>query len=300
MSDPTSDSPNLAQTITYEALSGFFVQNDRSPSPNPHPPAFGLKNHTSATYWKDFKARIEKLQSSAPQSPPTRYVVCWVARHGQGFHNVCVDEHGIDAWEKKFSKEFTDGKITWGPDAKLTPLGETQAKDINKLWKAELGRPNDPAPLPTKWFSSPLTRALETLNLTFGDIFPKDADTGELVSKPLVIENLREELAPYTSDLRSTKTQIQNAYPNFKIEEGFTEEDELWSTSVSEPDPQFKIRMKATLDNIFGKLLESSDTYISITAHSGIASMILRIIGHRSYPLPAGGVVPVVIKVTTT
>lgn len=79
--------------------------------------------------------------------------------------------------------------------------------------------------------------------------------------------------------------------------------------------------MKATLDHIFGNLLESSDTcmyaqwrerraadktsfaidkVISITAHSGIASMILRIIGHRSYPLPAGGVVPVVIKVTAT
>jgi hypothetical protein len=38
---------------------------------------------------------------------------------------------------------------------------------------------------------------------------------------------------------------------------------------------------------------------ISITSHSGVSAEILRLVGHRDYPLPAGGVVPVVIKVIT-
>jgi hypothetical protein len=36
---------------------------------------------------------------------------------------------------------------------------------------------------------------------------------------------------------------------------------------------------------------------ISITTHSGVAMAILRIIGYREYPLPSGGVYPIVVKV---
>jgi len=286
----------MARRFSYEAVPGFFVQSEASPTPDPHPPAFGLKEHTSATYWGDFQAQIKNLQSLAPSS--TRYVVCWIARHGQGWHNVAVDKYGIDEWERRWSKKNGNGEITWGPDAKLTPLGEAQARGVNEVWKAELARLDDPIPIPTKLFSSPLARALATTDITFKDVIPKDNNTGDLVSRPRVLENLREQLAPYTSEHRSSKTQIQNTYPAFEIEDGFTEEDKLWSPHFSESDTRFNIRMRATLDRIFGDLLESTDTFISITSHSGVAAAILRIVGHRSFPLPAGGVIPVVIKVT--
>ncbi|KAF8734259.1 Phosphoglycerate mutase-like protein, partial [Rhizoctonia solani] len=196
---------NNSQGIRYEAISGFFIQSDPSTNPQPHPPAFGLKSRTSATYWEDFEARIQKLQQSAPD-------------------NVGVDRYGPIAWENKWSKQNGDGEITWGPDAKLTPLGEAQAKGVNEIWKKELSRPGDPIPVPTRLFSSPLTRALATLDLTFKGVLPKDESTGDPVRSLLVIENLREELSPYTSDHRSSKTDIQKAYPGFLFEDSFTEE----------------------------------------------------------------------------
>ncbi|GAB1523137.1 Probable phosphoglycerate mutase pmu1 [Rhizoctonia solani] len=246
---------NNSQGIRYEAISGFFIQSDPSTDPQPHPPAFGLKSRTSATYWEDFEARIQKLQQSAPGN--VRYVVCWLARHGQGWR---VDRYGPIAWENKWSKQNGDGEITWGPDAKLTPLGETQAKAVNEIWKKELSRPGDPIPVPTRLFSSPLTRALATLDLTFKGVLPKDESTGDPVRSPLVIENLREELSPYTSDHRSSKTDIQKAYPGFLFEDSFTEEDQLWSEFVSESTEDFTSRLKATLDHIFKDLLGEKDT----------------------------------------
>ncbi|CAE6520537.1 unnamed protein product [Rhizoctonia solani] len=250
---------NFAQRIRYETVTGFFIQSDGPATPQAHPPAFGLASRTSSTYWKEFEASIKSLQQSAPKG--VRYVVCWLARHGQGWHNVCVDKYGIDEWETHWSKLNGNRDMTWGPDAKLTPLGETQAKEVNALWKEELSRPGDPVPLPTKLFSSPLARALATLDLTFKDILPNGEDIDD-PRKPLVLE------------------------------------DELWSETVSESDREFGSRMKATLDHIFKDLLEETDTFISITAHSGVAAAILRLVGHPSYPLPGGGVVPVVIRAT--
>ncbi|CAE6434468.1 unnamed protein product [Rhizoctonia solani] len=289
-----SEVSGLARQVRYEAVPGFFIQSDQSTGSQAHPPAFGLKLRASSTYWNDFQAQIKSLQQSAPEG--VRYVVCWLARHGQGWHNVGVDDHGMVEWDNHWSKLNGDGRITWGPDAKLTPLGKTQAREVNELWKKELSRPGDPIPIPTKLFSSPLARALATLDLTFEDVLPKDGNTGNPIGKSLIIENLREALAPYTSDHRSSKTEIQKTYPAFHFEETFTEEDELWSESVSESDTEFSSRMKAALDHIFEDLLEETDTFISITAHSGVAATILRLIGHRSYPLPGGGVIPVIIK----
>ncbi|CAE6446951.1 unnamed protein product [Rhizoctonia solani] len=291
-----SEVGNLSTQIHYESIPGFFIQSDRTAAPQAHPPAFGLKLSTSPTYWNDFKTRIEGLQQSAPKG--VRYVVCWLARHGQGWHNVGVDRHGLTEWINHFSKLNTDGEITWGPDAKLTPLGETQAREVNALWKKELSRPSDPVPIPTKLFSSPLARALATLDLTFKDVIPNDTNAGDTGGNPLVVENLREALAPFTSDHRSSKSDIQKLYPAFRFEESFTENDQLWSESVSETDDEFSSRMKATLDHIFKDLLDETDTFISITAHSGVAATILQLVGHRAYPLPGGGVVPIVIKAT--
>ncbi|KAG9077412.1 hypothetical protein FS749_010712 [Ceratobasidium sp. UAMH 11750] len=57
-------------------------------------------------------------------------------------------------------------------------------------------------------------------------------------------------------------------------------------------------RLKRALDHIFGSLLGDNDTYFSITAHSGTIAAALRVIGHREYRLPTGGVIPVVIRAT--
>ena len=63
-----------------------------------------------------------------------------------------------------WSKLNGDGEIVWGPDPLLTHLGELQAEEAHEAWKKEL--PHG-VPLPEKFFSSPLKRALDTWKITF-------------------------------------------------------------------------------------------------------------------------------------
>ncbi|KAG8695120.1 hypothetical protein FRC08_008029, partial [Ceratobasidium sp. 394] len=274
------------------ALPGFFIHFDPESDPTtigPNPPAFGLKERDSGTYWAEFKDNIAKLQSEAPKG--VKVAVCWFGRHGEGWHNVADATYGREAWDNYWYKFNTDGKITWGPDAEPTELGNDQAKQAAKVWATEMAR-SDPVPLPTKIFSSPLSRAAQTLEITFSEVLKS---TGV---RPYVIEDLREMIGRHTTDKRRTKSYIQKTFPGFDIEPGFTEEDELWSPTERETDAEMEPRLKRALDHIFGSLLGDNDTYFSITAHSGTIAAALRVIGHREYRLPTGGVIPVVIRAT--
>ncbi|QRV96967.1 histidine phosphatase family containing protein [Ceratobasidium sp. AG-Ba] len=284
------------ETFSYQVVPGYFIQTDNSTDPSkvgPNPPAFGLKANTSATYWSDFKASISKLQREAPKG--VRYAVCWFGRHGQGWHNVAESFYGTQAWDDYWSKLNGDGNMTWGPDALLTDLGKQQAQLAHNAWVTELAK-KDPVPLPTKLFSSPMSRAASTLNITFSGVLV-DVDGKHDIVKPYIMENLREIIGVHTCDERRTKTYLRKTY-DFRIEPGFTENDELWTADHRETDEEANTRLKAALDTIFGKLLSNHDTFFSITAHSGAIGAALRVLGHRQYSLPTGGVIPVVIKAT--
>ncbi|CAE6444331.1 unnamed protein product [Rhizoctonia solani] len=285
------------KNFTYEVVPGYFVQTNADTNPStvgPNPPAFGLIANTSATYWSDFKANITKLQKSAPKN--VKYVVCWFGRHGQGWHNLAESTYGTAAWDDYWSKLNGDGNITWGPDALLTDLGKQQAQLAHNTWATELAKA-DPVPLPTKLFSSPMSRAASTLDITFTGILLTESGKKDKV-QPYVMEGLREVYGVHTCDKRRTKTYIRETYNDFGIEPGFTEEDELWTADHRETNDEADARLKATLDTIFGRLLGSKDTFISVTAHSGAIGAALRVLGHRAYSLPTGGVIPVVIKAT--
>ncbi|CAE6489356.1 unnamed protein product [Rhizoctonia solani] len=184
----------------YEAIPGFYIQSEPPATLNPvrRPPAFGLKEHASPTRWKDFKDCIDLLQHSAPED--TRYIVCWLARHGQAWHNM-----GTSTFQGNSSMSGWDNQTA---DPPLTPLGESQAKKLNNLWKAELQRSSDPIPLPTKLFCSPLSRALATMKITFEGLLLANANARTLGERPLVLEGLREVISPFTHDKRSSKTEI--------------------------------------------------------------------------------------------
>ncbi|KAF8748953.1 Phosphoglycerate mutase family [Rhizoctonia solani] len=309
-----------ARTFTYEVVPGYFIQTDPSTVPatvGPNPPAFGLIANTSATYWSDFKANITKLQKNAPKK--VKYAVFWFGRHGQGWHNLAESTYGTAAWDDYWSELNGDGNITWGPDALLTDLGKQQAQLAHNTWVTELGKP-DPVPLPTKLFSSPMSRAASTLDITFTGILLTESGKKDKV-RPYVMEGLREVLGVHTCDKRRTKTYIRQTYKNFGIESGFTEEvsyllssagflaplittgsfnvkDELWTADHRETNDETDARLRRTLDAIFDRLLGPKDIFISVTAHSGAISSALRVLGHRAYSLPTGGVIPVVIKAT--
>ncbi|ELU36450.1 hypothetical protein AG1IA_09521 [Rhizoctonia solani AG-1 IA] len=96
----------------------------------------------------------------------------------------------------------------------------------------------------------------------------------------------------------------------------FNVKDELWTADHRETNDETDARLRRTLDAIFDRLLGPKDIcmwlpnglilgilplvrlVISVTAHSGAISSALRVLGHRAYSLPTGGVIPVVIKAT--
>ncbi|KAG8697353.1 hypothetical protein FRC08_006581 [Ceratobasidium sp. 394] len=294
-----SDQTSLGETFSYEVVPGYFIQTDDSSDPatvGPNPPAFGLKANTSTTYWSDFTNSIAKLQKEAPRG--VKYAVCWFG--------PVMDRGGT-----MYPSRFTGRKpgTTIGPcwmemrtshgvvaDPELTDLGKQQAQLAHDAWVTELAK-KDPVPLPTKLFLSPLSRAASTLEITFRGILLGDKGSHGTM-KPLIMENLREDIGEHTCDKRRTRTYLQGAYPDFCIEAGFTEEDELWTADHRETDDEISARLKAALDTIFGRLLSEDDTFFSITAHGGAITAALRVLGHRPYALATGGVILVVIKAT--
>lgn len=63
-------------------------------------------------------------------------------------------------------------------DPRLTLIGEGQARSAHAAWEREILRG---LPVPQRFYCSPLTRAIRTLQLTFEGILPPDL-------KPIILE----------------------------------------------------------------------------------------------------------------
>ena len=100
-------------------------------------------------------------------------------------------------------------------------------------------------------------------------------------------------MGEHTCDRRSTRTVIHDAVPKWKIEEGFTEEDELWQPDHRETWAEHDARVQRLLNDIFN---HDDYAFISFTAHSGAIASMLRVIGHQQLKVPTGGMMPVLIK----
>lgn len=153
-------------------------------------------------------------------------------------------------------------------DPDLTELGKSQAEAAHKAWVDELP---SKIPLPQKFYSSPMTRAMLTHSITFKDIVAEEdrktivlevrtVNDLSVVSLIFSRQNLREEYGEHTCDKRKTRSEIQSAFPSFLIEEGFTENDELW-TPERESKAHAASRARAVLDRIFGNDQEQSMFY---------------------------------------
>ncbi|EMG45434.1 hypothetical protein G210_4387 [Candida maltosa Xu316] len=237
---------------------------------------------------------INQLHTLNAQSDPEKvqYKLFFLARHGQGYHNL---KHDADpeAWEAKWKHLFTDGKTTWGPDPELTKLGEEQAKDNNKTWKNELvNNKNQDSTLilPTKFFSSPFRRSINTLVHTWHDI----VDLKEI--KPLIEEHWRETIGTVTCDQRSKRSVIAEKYEplGFKIEPGFEELDALWTPDRRETVAEQAIRQNSGFQEIFNDY--PKDEIVSITSHAGSIRAQLMVLGHRAFAIGTGGMIAVFVK----
>lgn len=269
-------SPSSSTYINYTTVTGYFLQDDPSTNAttfNFMATNFGLINQTYSsnetlnydklTQWQRFKHQVKQLNHEAPSD--VRYRLLYLGRHGDGFHNDAEAYYGTPAWNCYYSELDGNATVSWS-DAHLSPLGVTQALAVNKFWASEIETQKIPAP--ESYYTSPLTRCLQTVNYTFAGLnFP-----AKYPFVPEVKELLREGISGHTCDRRGSKTYIQQTFPDYDIEPGFTENDELWKAFYAETTIDQAIRSTKVLDQIFAK---DDSTYISITSHSGEIASIL-------------------------
>ncbi|TAQ85218.1 Sedoheptulose-bisphosphatase/4-nitrophenylphosphatase [Chlorociboria aeruginascens] len=262
--------------INYTTLTGFFLQdnNDTDPSTFDYTTTnFGLINRnypndnecdSSFTQWQKFEHYVANLNAKSGKN--TNYKVLYMGRHGEGWHNAAETYYGTPAWNCYYSEMDGNGTVTWA-DAHLTPNGVKQAQVASNFWASEIA--NQKIPVPQSYYVSPLTRCLQTANITFSTVkLPR-----QYPFIPLIKEYFREGISGHTCDRRSNRTYIHDSFPGYRIEKGFSELDLLWKPLLGEVATDQDIRSRTVLDQVF----RSDDApYISITSHSGELASVLR------------------------
>ncbi|KAI9885962.1 MAG: Translation factor guf1 mitochondrial [Watsoniomyces obsoletus] len=295
----TAYAASTVRTFNYTTVTGYFLQDEPDTDPRKfeyNTTNLGLINRPydsddkydpdhKKTQWERFDDEVRRLNKES--SKDVQYRLLYLGRHGEGWHNVAEAYYGSKAWDEKWSLLPGNGTVNW-TDAQLTPLGNEQAKVAHEFWKAGISEQHIPAP--ESYYVSPLYRCLATADITFSNLeLPADRPF-----QPIIKELLREKIGEHTCDERSSKTFIQDEFPKFTFESGFSEGDPLWKPDERETDEQQDARLKKLLDDVIG---HDERTYISMTSHSGTTNSIMRVIGHRPFSLVPGALMPVLVKV---
>ncbi|RQM04624.1 hypothetical protein DH86_00004177 [Scytalidium sp. 3C] len=293
---PRGSSPEY---INYTTLTGFFLQDDPATDPSTFDYTahnFGLIDQVYSTdtadmagktAWQRFANYVFELNRSSGRF--VQYKVIWFGRHGEGWHNAAETYYGTPAWNCYWSIRDGNGTAVWA-DAHLDPAGVEQAQVAADFWAKEIKEQK--IHTPDSYYVSPLTRCLETANITFSTLELPDRHP----FVPTVKELLRESISGHTCDRRSNKTYIHDNFPTYEIEAGFSENDLLWHPLEGETTIDQEIRSKIVMDDIFSS---DSNTWISVTSHSGEIGAILDILGHQPFSLVTGAVIPVLVKAET-
>ncbi|KAI3391482.1 hypothetical protein diail_7313 [Diaporthe ilicicola] len=274
----------------FTAVTGFFEHDDEPEGPQFRATTrkgLGLLNRTystddsldnrrTKTSWDRFVRYLDHLNKDGPG----KYKLFCVLRHGEG-------EHNVKEAQKHWARLDGDDTSIWF-DAHLSDKGRAQAKAINDFLKTSSREDN--LPLPARHYTSPLARCLETSRLAFSGLDSNASDESPVF---VVKENLRERLGVHTCDRRRSRKWIHEQYPDYVIEDGFSEEDELWRPDHRESSDEHVVRIKTLLTGIFEN---DSSTVISLTAHSGAIRALYEAIGHKEVWVGAGAMVPVLIR----
>ncbi|KAG9229379.1 histidine phosphatase superfamily [Amylocarpus encephaloides] len=307
-----------ADHVTYTTVKGFFLQDEDTTVPATFDYTaqnFGLINRTyptdnkcdrSFTQWQKFEHYVDTLNKRGGKN--VDYKVLFLGRHGEGYHNVAESYYGTPAWNCYWSLLDGNGTSVWA-DAHITPNGVAQAEKAANYWASRITLQK--IPLPESYYTSPLTRCLETASLTFSKLpLPRKQPF-----IPTVKEFFREGISGHTCDRRSSKTYIHNSFPTYKFERGFSEQDLLFEEDFAEQSIDQDIRSKIVLDDVFGS---DENTWLSVTSHSGEIASLLRgkfslhssgemggmlikdlVLGHQDFRLSTGAVIPVLVKAET-
>lgn len=98
----------------------------------------------------------------------------------------------------------------------------------------------------------------------------------------------------HTCDWRGTRKSIEAAYPRYRIEPSFKQNDPLWDPDYRETNSGRRARLRKLLDDI---LAHDRSTFISLTAHNGAIQSILEVVGHVPFKMQTGSVLPVLVRV---
>ena len=260
--------------------------------------------------WNSLKHKITEMNKiEVMRGSGTRYKVVFFGRHGQGYHNAAERFYGMHDWECYWAMQGTNGTHTWGPDAKLTPNGISEAEQTSKVWRKQI---SFGAPVPERHFVSPLSRSILTMETTWGDVYGWDTATsgkgsrlaGVPSTEPVVKEILRETLSLHYSDHRSSLSTIHKNFPYLLFSPlptlyansptSFPEEDPFWDFH-RESNHMRDLRIKTALQEILTEVGDKA-TYVAITCHYGVIESALRVLGHEHVNVGTAGVVPVVVK----
>ncbi|KAI3402692.2 PMU1 [Candida oxycetoniae] len=291
-----NDQGRLEFPWDFEVVQGFFKQSD--PNTNDEVFNYATDHMGRLKPWSEIISRLSEMNRSAPEN--VEYKLLFLARHGNGYHNFVVEKYGIEAWSAKYhSMEEVDG-IRYAPDPELTELGIAQAEENHQFWVSEL---NEGAPIPSKFYVSPLQRSCKTLQITWKDLKPQD-------KHPLVVEKIRETIGLNLCDKRSSKSKINERFGKFGYNtDGITEEEDVYFTyDKRETMIEQSVRVNEFLQQLFesdcytdgkvNKSLAEESTFISTHSHAGTIRCFLNVIKHRNFTISTGGMIPVVIKGT--
>ncbi|KAL3424490.1 phosphoglycerate mutase family protein [Phlyctema vagabunda] len=284
--------------LRYTTVTGFFKQDDPatdSATFDYTKENFGLINRSydtdsvfddsaQKTQWQRFERYVSHLNEET--SKDVHYKVLYLGRHGEGYHNVAEAFYGTKAWDCYWSLQNGNETSTWA-DAHLTSLGIAQARTNQAFWNQQIQRQK--MQTPESYYTSPLTRCLQTANETFSGL-PLSRDSP---FTPTIKELFREVIGVHTCDRRSTRSYIAALFPDWRFEDGFQEDDQLWSPELRETGPAHDVRSRQVLDDVF---TTDAKALISVTAHSGAIASLLRVLGHRVYKLGTGQIIPVFVK----
>ncbi|KAL1610097.1 putative phosphoglycerate mutase pmu1 [Paraconiothyrium brasiliense] len=157
----------------FETLKGYFAQSEDSTDDSQFDfirEEFGLIGRKYDTdtdagrdkgQWGRFERFVRDLNEKSGESEAVK--VLFLGRHGQGWHNVAESKYGTKNWDCYWSMlDGADGMV-WS-DAVLTEVGQGQAKDVHGLWQQLLPKGIPP---PETYYVSPMTRTIETADLSF-------------------------------------------------------------------------------------------------------------------------------------
>ncbi|ODV64357.1 uncharacterized protein ASCRUDRAFT_53907 [Ascoidea rubescens DSM 1968] len=183
-------------------------------------------------------------------------------------------------------------------DPSINSRGKKQCERLKECWIRQIDKG---CPLPSLYYSSPLRRSIDTLIYTWNDITSNNY-------QPIIYENLRPLIELKNVNKRHNKSDITQNYPNFILQNDFSEEDLLFEkyekeAKRSENVIEFHERILNFIKyEIFEKnyLLNqyNSNSCLSINCNLRTIQEILKIMGHRPFHVEKGELIPVLIKGT--